>query len=227
MPKRRNYEEEILQCLIDDVYGLTVFEIAEKIKASRNTIYRYLAKLEGKGMVFKKEVGAYNLYFSAEGRKISANIINSYYKGLLIALSNDLPPNPSRFKKYGKIIAEYVNLPNEMEDYEQLLHLDNPSGTEYLSILSSMQPYFSVLHDKITLKDIIVHKEKKELVFHFINSDMLKEDKSYIFHFYILSGFIEAKIRNNLGKEARCDVRKYDITEETNENFIQIALELL
>lgn len=227
MPKRRDYEQEILQCLIDDIYGLTVLEIAEKIKASRNTIYRYLAKLEGKGAIFRKEVGAYNLYFSTEGRKLSSNVVNSYYKGLLVALSQDLPPNPSIYKKYGKVIADYVDLPEEMKDYEELLHLDDQSNRQSLNILSSMQPYFSILHDKITLKDIKIGREKKEVIFHFVNSDMLKEDKTYIYHFYILSGFIEAKIRKNLGKEARCDVRKYDISEETNENYIQFSIELL
>ncbi|MHA1147259.1 MAG: HTH domain-containing protein [Promethearchaeota archaeon] len=224
MPKRRNYEEEILKCLIDDVYGLTVFEIAKKIKASRNTIYRYIGKLEGKGIVFKKEVGAYNLYFSSEARQISGDIVLSYYKGLLVALSQDLPPNPARFKKYGKIIADYVHIPNEMEDCEQLLHVENPN--EYVNILSSMQPYFSVLHDKIILKDIIVHQKKKEVIFHFDNSHMLRKDRASIFHFYILSGFIEAKIRKNLSKDARCNVKNYNLSENPKENFIQIALEI-
>lgn len=226
MTTRRDYEQEILQCLVDDVYGLTVLELAERIGASRNTVYRYLAILEGKGLVFKKEVGAYNLYFSTEGRKISSDIVNAYYKGLLVAISQDLPFNPSRFKKYGRIISKYVDLPHEMEDYEQLLQLKKPLDTKNLEILSSFIPYFSILHDKLNLKDIVANKEKKEIIFHFINSDMLTEDKSYIYHFFILSGFIEAKIRQKTHKQVRCDVLDYKISEVPEENYIKLALEL-
>ena len=99
---KRNYEQEILQCLIDDNYGLTVLGIAEKIGASRNTVYKYLAKLEGENLIFNRAVGTYKLYYSREARLISRDIVLSFYKGLLSALSEEIQLNPERFKILGK-----------------------------------------------------------------------------------------------------------------------------
>ena len=79
---KRNFEQEIVDCLIDNNYGMTVLGIAEKIGVSRNTVYRYIGILEGKNEVFKREVGTYKLYYSKEARLISRKIILTFYKFL-------------------------------------------------------------------------------------------------------------------------------------------------
>ena len=46
--KKRDFEKEILECLGDSSFGMTITSIAEEINTTRNTVYRYLALLEGK-----------------------------------------------------------------------------------------------------------------------------------------------------------------------------------
>ena len=73
-------------------------------------------------------------------------------------------------------------LPYEIEDYEKLANLEKPLEKDYMDILSSMHPYFSLLHDRIILKDLRISDDKKYYESEFINSDMLEEDKTYIYH---------------------------------------------
>jgi len=221
------YEDKILDCLMRNNYGLTVVGISKLIEASRNTVYRYLGILETKNLVFRKEIGRYNLYFSREGRQITIDVVAGFYKGLLIALNKELPIEPEQFKNIGRFISNYVFLPFEKDDIDQIVKIETPLKREFLDILEVIRPYVTLLHDKITLKDVVVNEEEKKLLIHFINSDILEEYKSTISHFYIVTGFIEEKIKNRIKIEVKCDVVDYQYSNEDEENFIKISLELI
>lgn len=223
---KRNYEQEILQCLIDDNYGLTVLGIAEKIGASRNTVYKYLAKLEGENLIFNRAVGTYKLYYSREARLISRDIVLSFYKGLLKALNDEIHLNPERFKILGKRIASHLDIPFDAEDLDKLLKADKNFDLNDLKMLSSLQPYFTLLHDKLTLKRIRRDRVTKKFIFHFVDSDLLEDELPYIYHFYILTGIVEAKIAKFLKMRVQCDVEDYRTSKEDKKNYIQISLEL-
>ncbi len=222
-----SYEDKILNCLMRNNYGLTVVGISKMIVASRNTVYRYLGILETKNLVFKKEIGRYNLYFSKEGRQINLDIVLGFYKGLLIALNNELPISSSQFKNIGRFISNYVILPFESGKTDQLVKIETPLKREFLEVLEVIRPYMSLLHDKITLKDIVVNEEKKKLLIHFTNSDLLEEAESTISHFYLVTGFIEEKILKQYKIKVKCDIVDYQLSNENEENFIKISLELL
>ena len=222
-----SYEDKILDCLMRNNYGLTVVGISKLIGASRNTVYRYLGILETKTLVFRKEIGRYNLYFSKEGRQITIDVVAGFYKGLLIALNKELPIEPEQFKNIGKFISKYVSLPFEKDDIDQIVKIETPLKREFLDILEVIRPYVSLLHDKITLKDVVVNEQEKKLLIHFINSDILEEFESTISHFYIVTGFIEAKIKNRIKINVKCDVIDYQLSNKDEENFIKITLEIL
>ncbi len=223
---KRNFEQEIVNCLIDNNYGMTVLSIADKIGVSRNTVYRYIGILEGKNQVFKREVGTYKLYYSKEARLISRKIILSFYKGLLNALNDEIQLNPIRFKVLGKKIASYLDIPFEVEDYQKLVNTDKSLKLNELKLFYSLQPYFTLLHDKITLKRIIKAKNSKKFIIHFVDSDLLEEELPYIYHFYILSGIVEAKFAQFFDLKVKCDVLDYKTLKEDSENYIRISLEL-
>ncbi|MFX0070786.1 MAG: hypothetical protein ACFFAO_06825 [Candidatus Hermodarchaeota archaeon] len=223
---KRNFEQEIVDCLIDNNYGITVLGIADKIGASRNTVYRYLGILEGKNQIFKREIGTYKLYYSKEARLISREIVLSYYKGLLNALNDEIQLNPIRFKVLGRKIANYLDIPFEVEDYQNLININKSLKSNELEFLSSLQPYFTLLHDKITLKKIINEKDRKKFIVHFVDSDLLEEEIPYIYHFYILSGIIEGKFAQLFNLKVKCDVLDYKTMKENGENYIKISLEL-
>jgi len=223
---KRDFNQEIIECLIDNNFGLTVLGIAEKIGASRNTVYKYLAKLEEKNAIFKREVGTYKLYYSTEGRLISRNIVLSFYKGILAALNDEIQLNPIRYKVIGKKIANYIDIPFDAEDLQKLLNADKSFKLDDINMLNSLKPYFTLLHDKLTLKNIRRVKGKKKFIFHFVDSDLLEEDKTYMYHFYILTGIVEAKISKFLNVRVNCDVEDYKTSKEDKENYIEISLEL-
>jgi len=223
---KRNFEKEIIQCLIDNIYGMTVLGIAEKIGASRNTVYRYLKNLEGKNSVFKREVGTYKLYYSTEGRQISRDIVLSFYKGILVALNDEIQLNPIRYKVIGRKIAEFIDIPFDAEDLQKLMKADKSFKLDDINMLNALKPYFTLLHDKLTLKGIRRDQKKKKFIFHFVDSDFLEEDKTYMYHFYILTGIVEAKIGKFLNTKVQCDVEDYKTSKEDKENYIEISLEL-
>jgi len=222
-----SYEEKILDCLRNNNYGLTVAGIAEKIGSSRNTVYRYLGILEGKELVFKKEIGRYNLYFSKEGRQVNIDVVASFYKGILIALDREFLQTPSQFKTIGKTMSDIVILPFETEDIERIKSIERPLKKGFIEVLAEIRPYISLLHDKIALKDIIVNEEERKLIIHFINSDILEEYEAGINHFYILTGFVEAKIKSRFNLNVHCEVLDYKISKKNEENYVRISLELI
>jgi len=221
--KEPSFEEKILECLMDNAYGLTVVGLAEKIGASRNTIYRYLGILEGKGLIFKKEIGRYNLYFSKEGRRVSRDIVASFYRGILTAFSQEIP-DPAQFKRAGRTVSKYVKLPFETENPLDFIESEETLKKEFIEVLSVIRPYISLLHDKLILKDVSV--EENKVLIHFINSDMLEEHEAGIYHFYLLAGFIEEKIKSLFNIEVNCEILDYHISEKDGDNFIKISLEL-
>lgn len=64
--------ERILEVLSSSVWGLSIEEIAKMVGAHRNTVSRYLKKLENLGLVVKKTVGKYSFWLSRS--------IYNYYK---------------------------------------------------------------------------------------------------------------------------------------------------
>ncbi len=225
--KEEKFEDKIMECLLNNNYGLTVAAIAKKINASRNTVYRYLGILEAKDIVFRKEIGRYNLYFSKEGRQISREIVSSFYKGLLIALSKEFPNAPSKFKEIGRIISKYVVLPFDYENFDQFIGSEELLKKEFIEVLGIIRPYISLLHDRIILKDIVLEENAKRIIIHFVNSDMLQNQEEGINHFYLLTGFIEAKIKFLFNINVKCEILDYKISREDNENYIKFSIELI
>ncbi len=224
--KEASFEDKILECLMENSYGLTVAGLAQKIGASRNTVYRYLGILEGKELVFRKEIGNYNLYFSTEGRQVSRDIVASFYRGILAAFSNELP-EPSQFKAAGRMVSKYVQLPFETENIAELLKSEDSLRQEFVEVLGLIRPYISLLHDKLILKDITILDNMRKVIVEFINSDMLEEYESGIYHFYLLTGFVEEKIKTLFNINVKCDVIEYEISKKNQDNFIKISLELI
>jgi len=118
-------------------------------------------------------------------------------------------------------------LPFEKGNLGQIIKIETPLKREFLDVLEVIRPYVSLLHDKITLKDVVVNEEEKKLLIHFVNSDILEEYESTISHFYIVTGFIEAKIKSKYNIKVKCDVVEYQLSNEDEENYIKISLNLI
>jgi DNA-binding IclR family transcriptional regulator len=62
-------ENVILDVLKKSDVSLTINEVAERVNAHRVTVSKYLAVLEARGMVKRRDVGKAKLYYLKEGAK--------------------------------------------------------------------------------------------------------------------------------------------------------------
>ena len=90
MGRKIDYKKKIYKCIVENSFGLTVTDIAEKVDISRTTVYKYLALLEDEEVIYKKKIGVYTLYFSQEESNLNKEIIISVFKGLLVNLKVSL-----------------------------------------------------------------------------------------------------------------------------------------
>jgi predicted transcriptional regulator len=61
--KIRDIESEIKEILTTNNSGLTIQDISEKVKTSRNTVVKILAKFEGMGILEIREIGQAKLHY--------------------------------------------------------------------------------------------------------------------------------------------------------------------
>lgn len=105
------YEQRILECLDRYNLGLTIIEISKEIEGNRNTVSKYLSRLESKNLVFKKEVGKANLYFLRDiGLKI-LNYVQQKPSGVSIAdIANSLRVPKNFVKEQVEILTTQEKL---------------------------------------------------------------------------------------------------------------------
>lgn len=87
-------EEKILRVLRDAKWGLTVSDIAKKVKMSRLTTTKYLEALKAKDLVIEKKIGAYRLWFVKESipdkSLISKKLACALAKAFIIVFDKDV-----------------------------------------------------------------------------------------------------------------------------------------
>ncbi len=61
-----NFREMVIELLKSHPDGLTILEIANSLKANRNTITKYIYELSGAGIISQRKVGTAKLCFFAK-----------------------------------------------------------------------------------------------------------------------------------------------------------------
>ncbi len=79
-----DYNEKIMECLNQNNFGMTITEISEEINGNRNTVSKYLNRLESKDIVYKKEIGKASLYFLKDIESKVLNFITENPSGVTI-----------------------------------------------------------------------------------------------------------------------------------------------
>ena len=169
MSKDIDYEKRILDCLSENVFGLTITAIAEKTNISRNTVYRHVGILETQGAIYNKRVGTYNLYFSKKKSMLYRETITSFFKPLLSCLKEEFPEKEVFFKETGKKIGESYTPPFADKGREQFGKLKDLSDVEVLESVEMWVPFFNLLFDRIELSNIEINKDENEVIYTFNN----------------------------------------------------------
>ena len=225
MSKRPDYKTKILECISDNLTGLTVTDIANKLGYTRNTVYKYIEKLVEQGLIHDKKLGTYTLYFSKEKNILYKEGIISFFKGLLANLKKVHPDEENIYKIIGRNIAGSMEVPFAYEGREYLKKLKNFSDLEILESIGEYFPYFNILDDSISISEIEINKNDNKAIITFVNSGLLEHSDDYIYYFYLIVGLIEKKLSEYTSKEIRFDVVDYESFDKKEKSFIKIAFD--
>ena len=216
--EKRDFSKEILNYLLINPSGVTITDIAKGINTSRITASKYIGILEAMEKVTTEKVGAYTLYYNVQKDLIPKTISLSFYSGLLKGLKEDITEE-EKFKKYGRIIADFMNFPYGSSIFDVLGLKKGISNEKYLEYIGK---HFSVLYFMHEIKPKITTKLMGDEALYTI-SDLELFDKSEHFdvHYYIISGILE-KIVSRRFPNASCNVKEIDVEKRS----VQISLKL-
>ena len=222
---KRKYEQDILNCLYNYSFGLTITDIAEKIDTTRNTVYRYLGKLEGAKLVFKRKVGRYVLYFSKDKSMEFLKNLRPTYKGLIKNLKKEFLDKEATFKNIGKGLVETMTLPINIEGYEELESLKSLSHKELFELIKNLLPFLNLFDNDINVRISKINKNNNSAIFQITNSNML-ESEDFLYHFYTLTGFLQEKLSGILEKTVKCSILNYEIFKQVKDSYINLSIEI-
>ena len=225
MSKRPDYKKRILECISENLHGITITDISKKIGITRNTVYKYLEKLEKQGLIHDKKFKSYTLFFLKEKNLLYKEATISFFKGLLANLKKIHPNEEKVYKLIGRNIADSMEVPFLYEGREYLKKLKNFSDLEILESFGEYFPYFNILDDSISISDIEINKSDKKAILTFVNSDMLEHSDDYIYYFYLIVGLIEKKLNEYTGKEIRFEVLNYETYDKKEKSFVKLSFD--
>ena len=226
MSSERDFDKEILDCLSVNSFGLTISDIAKKIVTTRNTVYRYLGKLEGQGQVFQKKVGRYVLYFSKEKRMEYLDTLLPIYKSFITGLTKEFPNKEEVFKKIGRGLADNFTLSAVIEGYEQIDSIKEMSNKQLFELLKNLLPFVNLFDNNIQISISNINEEKNKVTYLIKNSTLLENGNIYSYHFNILAGFLEEKLSKILGKTLKCEILEAEIFDKKENNYIKLSVEI-
>jgi predicted transcriptional regulator len=224
-PKKREYDKDILDCLYNHSFGLTITDIADKINTTRNTVYRYLALLEGKDLVFKKKVGRYVLYFSKDKSMEFPENLRPIYKSFMKNLNKEFSGKESSFKAIGINIADTISFPIHIEGWDDLDSLNSLSMKELFEKIKILIPPLNLFDNQIDIHIINLEIDKQRTTYQITNSIMLGS-KDYLYNFYILAGILEGKLSSLLKKEVKCILSSYEIFKNKKDSYLNLIIEI-
>jgi DNA-binding Lrp family transcriptional regulator len=222
-----DYKKNIMNLLLKNVAGLTITDISEKLGISRNTVYRYIGLLVEKGKVQKKKIGAYTLYFTAETETIPKGLVFTFYLGYLSTFKDNFKNVQESYKQLGKIVAQKTQFPIGTEDSETTESLGKYTNHYFMEIFGKMWPYFDPLPHQLDVLDIKIDGKENKAIYHFGNAELLEFDPDFIIHFYVVSGYVEHRLKAQFNKDVKCDILEYNASKNREECYVKISLELV
>ena len=228
IPKENvDYEAEILECIRENPSGITITDIAKDKGFSRNTISKYVSMLEIKQKIFKRKVGAYNLYFSSKKSFFPKEIISSYYKALLSGLKKNYPNDEEVFKDIGRNSLEFIDFsfgPTVRKGLKSLRNIPVPKL--YFEVFGKFYPSYDILQPSIEISDPMMDESGNKAAYRFKNSEFLDKNEDFIYHFYIVSGIIEALWEREVGRPVKCKVEKIHVGNKKEDAFFELSIEI-
>lgn len=225
--RQNNIEYQILECIRDNPGGLTITDIANLKKFSRNTVSKYVLNLELKNLIFKKKVGAYNLYFSTKKSYFPKATIMSYYKALLKGFKNKFPNKEQIIKEIGREMANDMEFAIGPTILKQLESLSGHRILKYhLEALRNFYPSYDIFQTKIEISELEFDPNVNKAVYRFKNSNFLKKTEDFTYHIYLVCGAMESILNRRLKIPVECDVIEINVSDNKKDTYFDISIQI-
>lgn len=230
--KERNnsieYEFEILEYIKNNPSGVSITDIANEKRYSRNTVAKYVSILELKKLIFKKKVGSSLLLYSIRNSHLPYSLILSYYKMILKGLKQFYPLDKEKMKEIGKQGAKDIKFVFTPKILKQLRGYNKTPITElHIEIFKNFYSSFDVLQPEVKISVIEQDNTKERVVLRFSNSIFLDESDDLIYHVYFVCGIAEYRISKVLNKLVRVDLEKIHIDKKAEYSYFDLSIESL
>ena len=210
------YEQLILDHVNHFPSGLTIADISKNLGISRITVSKYISVLEAKEKVYSKSLGAYTLYLPLERTFIHWTQINPYYQGLLKGLMEEFPGDKKEvFKRIGLKMNKFISFPLGSDFPKEVLKPVKGSYRNLLEYYAENYKTMDLIFGGNIELEADINEEGNKAIYAFKDIKMLKENESFILHFYIMCGWIEKTFEGLINKKITCRIeRVYDYDVE-------------
>lgn len=224
-------ELKILDYLKERPSGSTITDISNDLELHRNTVSKYISRLNEGNYIKIKEFGRYKMCYSTEKRLMPKKTFMQIYKGILHGLKRHFPNQEQVFKKIGTELMDYY--PPEATNLAKIINeLKNEySKIEDVSLKTIIQAiediYYSVFFDSIKITKIELFDEGRTIKIQYGNTTFLKSSDNFIYHIYMFIGYIEALLRGFFDRNYVCSVVDYHVSDDNLGAYVNLLIQII
>jgi DNA-binding transcriptional ArsR family regulator len=222
--ERKNCKSEILRVLEDSPLGLTINELASEIEAHRNTVSTHVKILEAAGLVTKKQISRAKVFFSKKRTHLDRKLIASLFQAFFGGIKEELPNNEKVFKKVGGRVLDHFQFPLA----QQVVQEAKKGEYESLELLKFFQEFYNqidILQEDIDIS--IRELNQDRILYRLKNSEFLGPSGEFNYFFYVISGMVESVYNKYFHKKIACNVEDIHNSDNMEEAFVDISLEII
>ena len=223
----KDYEAEILEYIKQNPSGVTITDIANGTEHSRNTVAKYISKLENKSMIFRKKIGAYHLYFVGKQGYFPKEITTSYYKAILAGLKKHFPNKEETFKQIGREALSHIDFTFAPTITRQMKVVKgSPILKLYFELFKSFYSSYDLLQPAIEISDPDIDESGMKAKYRFSKSEFLEDTDDFIYHFHMAVGIMEAILTREIGRPVECFIEDIHITDNKEDSYVEISVNI-
>ena len=199
-------ETQILNYLLDHPRGSTIVKIGRDLKASPNTIRKYVKILLNKNKIYSRKLHQYKLYYVSGAELDTEQAFRNFYMGLLVWLKkyNDqaiIEITGELVKKMGQEISERFRIEIDSDKVEKAINevanMGIPDINTIQEILEGFRQYINLYEEEMFIGGITNLPPQKKVIIRYANVKLLVDSTDYVYHLYFLLGYIEGLFNNN------------------------------
>lgn len=97
----------------------------------------------------------------------------------------------------------------------------------YFEAFDKFYPSYDILQSTIDISDPIMNDSGTRAVYRFTNSEFLETSEDFIYHFYIVSGIIQALWIREMEKPVKCNIEKIAASNKKEDSYFEMSIEIM